>query len=294
MKRTLLLIVASLLPCSLGLAAPTQAHSHRPGDLARDRLQGMESLLSPSNTVTLAKSGQAGVPLSAGQTKAVLARLVELVSDDALYLEVAGYDRDGASDSLIVGELGRTITISIRRDKPDLTIMRWDGNRVVNANYLPVLPKVVRLLQAIYPNDHRLNSFHPLPLPIVPKAKGIPASALTRIATLTPGQTRADVLRLFTTEGGVSTTYWNHYVYKDYGLTTLDRKDGLAVVPGGLVKVNVDFAPRDADVVWLHGRGFWLHQGDYHAPPTLDRFAERPDDVILRVSAPYVEQEVYD
>jgi hypothetical protein len=164
---------------------------------------------------------------------------------------------------------------------------------MVVANYLPVLPKVIRLLHAADPDDHSLSAFHPL---ATPKriAKGIPAPALARIAAIKPGMTRADVLRVFTTEGGLSTTYRNHYVYRDYGLAGVGSRDGLVAVSGKLIKVNIDFAPRDADIVWLNGCGFWLHQSDYRSHPGQPRLNGQPDDVILRVSPPYLEYMVVD
>ena len=106
--------------------------------------------------------------------------------------------------------------------------------------------------------------------------------------------TRADVLHIFTTEGGQSTTYWNHYVYKDYGLSTVGRSDGLVTVNGELIKVNIDFAPRDADIVWLNGRGFWLHQSGRQSRPSPMKLEERPDDISLRVLPPYLEYMVVD
>lgn len=293
MKPFLLLMLAVLLPSGAVSAAPPRIGPHVSGELARDRLQGMDGILLSSDQVSLARPDQAGTPLPAPQAKAVLARLSDLVLDDALYVEDAQYDRNGNSETLTVGKWGQSVTVSIRRDKPSLTIMRFDGNRMVIANYLPVLPKVVRLLQAADPDDHSLSAFHPLPSP-VPVAKGIPASALARISTLKPGMTRADVMHIFTTEGGQSTTYWNHYVYRDYGLSTIGRSDGLVTVNGELIKVNVDFAPRDADIVWLNGRGFWLHRSGYQKHSNPASAEGQPDDIILRVSPPYLEYMIVD
>lgn len=288
MRTLLLLMLAVLLSCGLASAAPPRIGPHIAGELARDRLQGMEDILLSSDQVSLARPGQPGKPLPAPQAKAVLARLSDLVLDDALYVEDAQDDRNRSSETLIVGKFGQTISVFIHRDKPTLTIMRFDGSRMVIANYLPVLPKMIRLLQALDPSDRSLSAFHPLLSP-VPAAKGIPAAALARIATIKPGMTRADVLHVFTTEGGISTTYWNHYVYRDYGLSTTGRRDGLVTVDGQLIKVNIDFAPRDADIVWLNGRGFWLHQGDYGKHHKPAGFEGQPDDIILRVSPPYLQ-----
>lgn len=146
----------------------------------------------------------------------------------------------------------------------------------------------VGLVSAAPPSKNCLSHLRP-PSPPVVKAKGIPATALARIASIKPGMTRADLHRVFTTEGGTSTTYWNHYVYRDETVSVPAPADGKGRVVTKFIKVNIDFAPRDADIVWLNGRGFWLHQSHYlrHAKPLY--WEERPDDVILHVSSPYLE-----
>ena len=293
MRTLLLLMLVALLPGSLASAAPTRIGPHIAGELARDRLQGMDSLLLSSDQVWVARTGQVGTLLSPAQAKTVAARLSDLVLEDVLYVEDAPDERNGNSEIVTVGEGLQSVSVSIRRDKPYLTIMRFDGNRRVTANYLPVLPKVIRLLQAADPDDHNLSAFHPLPPP-VPAVKGIPASALARIATIKPGMTRADVLHVFTTEGGVFGPYWNHYVYRGYGLSPIGRSDGLVRVNEELIKVNIDFAPRDADIVWLNGRGFWLHQSGHQSRPSPMKLEERPDDIVLRVSPPYLQYMVLD
>lgn len=292
MRTLLFLMLVALLPSGLVSAAPAQIGPHMGGELAWDRLQGMDGLLS-SDQISVARRGQPGTPLPPAQAKLVSACLTDLVLDDALYVEDAEDDRNGNSETVTVGKWGQSVIVSIRRDKPYLTIMRFDGNRRVIANYLPVLPKVVRLLQAAAPNDHSLSAFHPLPSS-VPIVKGIPASALARIVTVKPGMTRADVLHVFTTEGGLSSTFWNHYVYRDYGLSTIGQRDGLVTVNGELIKVNIDFAPHDADIVWLNGRGFWLHQSEYYSHSAPLHVDMRLDDIILRVSPPYLQYMVLD
>ncbi len=287
MRMFLLLLAAALSSCPLS-AAPPRLVPHVPGDLARDRLQGMDGLLLSSGQISVARLGQPGTPLPPSQAKAVSACLSDLVLDDALYVEDADYDHGGNSETLTVGQGIQSVTVSIRRDRPYLTIARFDGDRRVVANYLPVLPKVVRLLQAADPDDRSLSTFHPQPS-AVRVAKDIPASALARIATIKPGMTRADVSHVFTTEGGLSSTYWNHYVYQDYGLSMTGRRDGLVTVAGELIKVNINFAPRDAVLVWFNRRGFWLHQSDYRSHPGPPSFDGQPNDIILRVSSPYLQ-----
>ena len=295
MRTLLLLMLITLLPGGLVSAAPMRTRPYVAGDLARDRLQGMDNVLLSSDQVSVSRPGHSGTSLSPAQSKAVSARLSDLVLDDALYVEDAQFDQGGNanSDTFTVGKWGQTVTVFIRRDKPYLTIMRFDGNRMIIANYLPVLPKVIRLLQAVDPSDHSLGNFRPAspPMPVV---KGIPASALARIATIKPGMTRADVMHVFTTEGGLSSNLWNHYVYRDYGLAGIGSRDGIAMFSGRLLKVNINYAPHDADIVWLNGRWFWLHQAEYsHRFPPKDAHGQQ-DDIILRVSPPYLEYMIVD
>lgn len=293
MRTFLLLVLVAVLSSGPLYAATPQPGPHLPGDLARDRLHGMDALLLSPGQITVSRPGQPGAPMSPSQAKVVSACLSDLVLDDALYVEDAGYERNGNSETLTVGQGPHCVTVAIRRDRPYLTIMRFDGNRMVIANYLPVLPKVVRLLQAADPADHSLSTFHPLPPP-VSAIKGIPASALARIATLKPGMTRADVMHIFTTEGGLCGTYWSHYVYRDYGLSMTGRGDGLVTVSGELIKVNIDFAPHDAGIVWFNKRGFRLHQSSYPSRPGQPSIYGQPDDIILRVSSPYLQAMVTD
>lgn len=276
---------------------PSASHaSHVPGDLARDRLEGLSKVLLSSDKVALAQMGQPASPLSPERAKAVLARLSDLVLDDSLYVRDAHYEMQDKSSRviLLVGDFAQKVTVSIWRDKPLMTITRDDGNRWVAANDLPVLPKVVKLLQAVDPDDPGLNMTLVKVPPPLPSTEGVPASVLTCIATLKPGMTRTDVMRLFTTEGGVSTTYWNHYVYRSGLASKPTSHDDMMQVSGGLIKVNVDFAPQDADIVWLAGRGFWLGRNQY--PASRDQFglSGNPHDIVLQVSLPYVQQMILD
>ena len=269
--------------------------AHPSGDLARDRLEGMTQVFLSSDKVAVAQIGQPASPLSSERAKVVLAALSGLVLDDSLYVADAQYEMQDKSSRaiLIVGNAPHCITVSLWRDKPLLTIMRDDGNRWVAANDLLVLPKVVKLLRAVDPNDPGLNRTL-VTAPSAPSTEGVPASVLTRIATLKPGMTRADVLRLFTTEGGVFTAYWNHYVYRSAVSSKPGQHDGMFGVPGGLVKVNIDFAPPDADIDWVDGKGFWLGQNKYSASHNQFGLSGNPDDIVLKVSPPYVQQMILD
>ncbi len=77
MKTLWLLLLVALLPGGPLSAAPAKRVPHVPGDLARDRLQGMESILSPSDQVILTPRGKSGTSLTAAQAKVVSARLLQ-------------------------------------------------------------------------------------------------------------------------------------------------------------------------------------------------------------------------
>lgn len=268
--------------------APPRLLPHLPGDLARDRLERMSKVLLSSDTVAVAQIGQPESPLSPARAKAVLASLSDLVLDDALYVGNTDYDGRDKSRAVVlqIGEFGHQVQVSVGRDKPLLTITREDGVQWVTANYLPVVPKVVKLLRAIDPDDPGPNMTL-VKAPPLPSTKGVPPSVLTRIATLKPGMTRADVLHQFTPNGGLSSTYSSRYVYRKV-ISSTGKSSAPLEVPGGTVQVNIDFAPQDADILWLDGRGLWLHQSEYESQHTAAHYSELPSDIVLRVSAPFV------
>ncbi|WP_353062019.1 hypothetical protein RBB77_11950 [Tunturibacter psychrotolerans] len=73
---------------------------------------------------------------------------------------------------------------------------------------------------------------------------------------LHPGMTRADVLKNFATEGGISFREWNHYVYKRYPY----------------IKVDVTFV----------------------IAPGEDSFKEAESDKVATVSKPYLQFPIMD
>lgn len=80
---------------------------------------------------------------------------------------------------------------------------------------------------------------------------------LTQIQTIKPGMTRADLLKVFTTEGGMFYRLHRTYVHKDCPL----------------IKVDVDFKP---------------------AGPESDMAREAPSDVITKISKPYLDWMISD
>ena len=81
------------------------------------------------------------------------------------------------------------------------------------------------------------------------------ANVLKQCQSIRPGMTRADLAKVFSTEAGLSTITHRTYVYRDCPYT----------------KVDVDFAP---------------------SVPTQN--AEKPTDVLTKISNPYLEHSVID
>jgi hypothetical protein len=81
------------------------------------------------------------------------------------------------------------------------------------------------------------------------------ASVLKQCQTIKPGMTRAELSKVFSIEGGLSTITHRSYVYRDCPY----------------VKVDVDFAPSVAE-----------------------QDVERPTDVVTRISKPYLEWSIAD
>lgn len=302
----LLLISSSVLAAPLpdmfpALPAPAPPHlfPHQPGDLARDRLGKMAPMLLLANTVSVPTPQQYRPTLPPDQAKAALVILSKLILNDQLYVRDAP-PREGNTKNcltMVVGDSGKEVIVSVWRDKPLMTIRSYAPEWSLDVNYLPVLPEVAALFQAVDPGDPGPNSVLVKVPPPLPSTEAIPFSVLARIATLKPGMTRADVLRLFTTEGGLSTPYWNHYVYRYASVdmaTDAKAPNASPVVLDELIKANIDFAPPDADIVWLGGRGFWLGQAQYQA--SLNRISqyENPNDIVLKVSAPYLQYSIID
>jgi len=77
------------------------------------------------------------------------------------------------------------------------------------------------------------------------------------INAIKPGMTRADLLKIFTTEGGISTRTWQRYVYKRCPY----------------IKVDVEFKP----------------VGDEGGKPQ-----ETPEDIIIKISKPFLEFSIMD
>ena len=80
---------------------------------------------------------------------------------------------------------------------------------------------------------------------------------LLECQTIKPGMTRADLAKVFTTEGGLSTPTWNHFVHRRCPY----------------IKVDVEFTLSDPKQLGLE---------------------ERPTDIISKISKPYLEWSIID
>ena len=82
-------------------------------------------------------------------------------------------------------------------------------------------------------------------------------SVLRSVMTIKPGMTRAELLNVFTTEGGLSTRTHRTYVYKECPY----------------IKVDVEFSTVES---------------------SGDKFTESPEDTIVKISRPYLAYSVLD
>jgi hypothetical protein len=83
------------------------------------------------------------------------------------------------------------------------------------------------------------------------------STILTECRKIRPGMTRAELLKVFTTEGGLSTARWRTFVYRGCPY----------------IKVDVDFTPSD---------------------PKQKMVEERPTDTISKISKPYLDWSISD
>ena len=93
-----------------------------------------------------------------------------------------------------------------------------------------------------------------------PEASGLTkqiSAILTECQKIKPGMTRAELLKVFTTEGGLSTAAWRTFVYRGCPY----------------IKVDVDFTPSD---------------------PKQKMVEERPTDTIRKISKPYLDWSISD
>lgn len=110
-------------------------------------------------------------------------------------------------------------------------------------------------------------------------------TAVARLRTLRPGMTRAQLLRVFGEEGGISTANQRTYVYP-LGPDVNGRY-------GWCIKVNAEFVSRPAYPYWRmryvqsrHGVVMGFNKQNWHEGFVTS--TEYRDDVIIKMSPPYL------
>ena len=75
------------------------------------------------------------------------------------------------------------------------------------------------------------------------------AGTLTRIQAVKPGMTRTDLLKVFRTEGGISTRAWRKYVYRGCPYVKVDVEFEAVVPSSGGAGSSVGSLESPADVI---------------------------------------------
>lgn len=166
-------------------------------------------------------------------------------------------------------------------------------------SYAVNAPQVTALLKKAFPQNTQIQALSSSPPPEAKTDPAIPQDVRARIAALRPGMTRADLLKLFRTEGGLYSRFQRTYLYRRDRITvpihTETLADGTVMHQsrniGEFIKINAEFLPHGAHLKWIDGAGVLID------PNELSRFSgssEKPDDVIVRLSKPYVGMEDID
>jgi len=116
------------------------------------------------------------------------------------------------------------------------------------ARFLKVAFLFIVIISAVAQSEHEPNASD-----VDPEHTAWIAATLDAIDTIKVGMTRADLMKVFTTEGGLSTASQRTYVYRECPY----------------IKIDVKFA-------------------------TSRRGEERPTDIIVDVSRPYLARSVMD
>jgi hypothetical protein len=277
--------------------------NYPPGTLAMDRLEPKcVSILTGATRVEvqrkryvratdLVQEGDGFVTLSreADKDASFAARVASLLLEDAPYLSgpSSGVSTDPVyflrfwkgEDQVRLDIVPTAHLFSVAyQDKPSLSWVYAMGD------LYPIFDRLLPLLKSAFPHDDLISSLTLPPKILAPPLpqKNIPARVLKKIAQIKPGMTRADLLKLFETEGGTSSRSYRSYVYREE-LFIVEKVDNYNI--SKLVKVSVEFAAPEQKVLWLGGRGYVLRQGNVLPNQAI----EQPDDIIIRISKPFLD-----
>jgi hypothetical protein len=160
------------------------------------------------------------------------------------------------------------------------------------ANYTLLAPQLTSLIKEAFPSSPQAQAIKAWPAYKRPIPASIPAAVQAQIATLRPGMTRGDLLKLFGTEGGLSSRTWRTYVWRGATIPeqAMVQQNGAAgtaktMTFAQFIKVDVEFMPKEAHLQWINGAGILID------PLELYRFGtggEAASDIIVRISPPYL------
>ena len=176
------------------------------------------------------------------------------------------------------------IVVDVDPDAQELRVMAPCAKREhhpteLYANYALVAPQLTALLKKAYPASSQVQALKAWPVFVKPIPFGIPQEVRQQIAELHPGMTRAGVLELFGTEGGLSSRFQHTYVWKGPS------------VGSQLIKVDVEFVPKEVHFQWVNGAAIVIDPGELYRTTSQ---TEATDDVIVRISPPYLAYSVLD
>ena len=161
------------------------------------------------------------------------------------------------------------------------------------ANYTLVAPQLTALIKQAFPSSIQAQAVKAWPAYVRPIPASIPAAVQAQIATLNTGMTRADLLKLFGTEGGLSTRTWRTYVWRgaivpEQVMVQQNAVAGTAktMTFAQFIKVDVQFMPKEAHIQWINGAGILIDPMELYR---FDGHSEAPDDIIVRISPPYLD-----
>lgn len=208
--------------------------------------------------------------------------LAQWLREDRLYIgEAAGLTLPGDVE-IRLGDPFANTRVIVFLEKRRLKFGYMVQNVVHSSEALldPIGAVLLDRIKRAAPGDPAVQrlAFRPLPPPVpTPIPSGIPAETLRQVLAVRPGLRRADLLRVLEEQGGLSSRYDQEFVHP----RELNEQ-GLSV------KVRASFVPADTPIRWLNGVGYPVDDLSRTGPVDY-----RPDDILIRVSAPFVGHRIY-
>jgi hypothetical protein len=296
--------VAATLAALCLTSLPSFAQSYPPGTLAKDRFGARNfTLIEGSNRVQLYrlddKRGEP-IPLGTPRNNDFARRLSALLRNDSLFADASEirWDREGLTSPTLslrfVDVSTYPATEVLLNPEQNTLSLRWVNERGLSQNRIvaldPIGEKLYALLKETFPKEPSIQAlrFRPTRNSSATSLPGVSPEVMAKIKSIKPGMTRGDLFKVFQMEGGISTPLQQMFVCKDRPKTTdLQHAE---------IKVHVNFAPRDAQIVWVNGKGSILELGTLHERLRAAHSSSlyREDDIILSISEPFLGQSIVD